>query len=251
MTASCLYVGEVTHHRLQPVEHRLRYRLFQIFLDLDEASALSARSRIFGFNRPRLLSFYERDHGDGSAVPLKVQIEARVRGAGFAAGGAVRVLCLPRVLGYVFNPITLYFCDDEHGALSALVYEVNNTFGNRTFYILPASGEPIRQSNAKTMHVSPFMDMDLDYHFALGRPAEGFGIIIRVTRGSKLVLTASFHGRRKPFTDAALLRVWAGHPFLTLKVIAGIHWEALKLWRKGLKFRPNPHARKDMISPSA
>ena len=251
MTASCLYIGEVTHHRRLPVEHRLRYRLFQLFLDLDEAPRLSAGNRLFGFNRAALLSFHERDHGDGSAVPLKIQIEARVRQAGFAAGGAVRVLCLPRVLGYVFNPITLYFCDDDQGALSAVVYEVNNTFGNRTFYVLPASGEPIRQSDAKTMHVSPFMDMDLDYHFALGRPAERFGITIRVARGSELLLTASFHGRRKLFTDAVLLRVWAGHPLLTLKVIAGIHWEALKLWRKGLKFRPNPHARKGMISPSA
>jgi DUF1365 family protein len=233
------------------VVHALRYRLFQIFLDLDEAPALGAGSRIFGFNRAALLSFREGDHGDGSDAPLKAQIEARVEAAGLKAGGAVRVLCLPRVLGFVFNPITVYFCHDGGEALSAVIYEVNNTFGNRIFYVLPASGQPIRQSVAKAMHVSPFMDMDLDYDFTLGRPAEGFGITIRVARDGELVLTASFHGRRKPFTDAALLRAWAGHPLLTLKVVAGIHWEALKLWRKGLKFRTNPHATKGMVSPPA
>jgi DUF1365 family protein len=233
------------------VVHALRYRLFQIFLDLDEGPPLGAASRIFGFNRPALLSFRETDHGDGSEGPLKAQIEARVEAAGLAAGGAVRVFCLPRVLGFVFNPITVYFCHDAAGALSAMVYEVNNTFGNRTFYVLPAAGETVRHRAAKAMHVSPFMDMDLDYDFALDQPGDKFGITIRVARGEELLLTASFHGRRKPFTDGALLRAWASHPLLTLKVVAGIHWEALKLWRKGLKFRSNPHADKGMVSRPA
>lgn len=250
MTVSCLYVGEVTHTRVQPVAHALRYRLFQIFLDLDEAPGLSAKSRVFGFNRSALLSFREGDHGDGTLDGLKLQIERRVAAAGLPIGGAVRVLCLPRVLGFVFNPITVYFCDDDHGRLSAVVYEVNNTFGNRTFYALPAAEGAIRQSAAKAMHVSPFMDMDLDYAFLLGRPAEKFGITIRVSRGADLMLTAAFHGERMPFTDAALLRVWAGHPALTFKVVVGIHWEALKLWRKGLKFRPNPHRNKGVVQPS-
>lgn len=251
MTQSCLYVGEVTHKRVRPVVHALRYRLFQIFLDLEEAPGLSAASRVFGFNRAALLSFHERDHGDGTGGGLKGQIEGRVAAAGLAAGGAVRVLCLPRVFGFVFNPITLYFCDDEQGALSAVVYEVNNTFGNRTFYVLPAGKKPIRHGAVKVMHVSPFMDMDLNYDFALGQPAEDFGITIRVAQGEQLILSASFHGRRRPFTDTALVKVWASHPALTLKVVAGIHWEALKLWRKGMKFRSNPHVAKGVISPRA
>lgn len=243
MTASCLYIGEVTHHRLRPVDHRLRYRLFQIFLDLDEAPALSARSRLFGFNRGRLLSFHECDHGDGSDVPLKAQIEARVRDAGFPTGGPVRVLCLPRVLGYVFNPLTLYFCGDGEGGLSAIVYEVNNTFGGRTFYVLPASqAARIEHGARKAMHVSPFLDMDLDYAFSIGHPAERLGISIRVMRADEVVLAAAFAGARRSFHDRELLAAWLRHPMLTAKVIAAIHWEALKLWRKGLKFHPNPHA---------
>lgn len=247
MTASCLYVGEVTHRRVQPVTHALRYRLFQIFLDLDEADALGARSRVFGFNRRGLLSFHERDHGDGSETPLKAQIADRVAAAGLATGGAVRVLCLPRVLGFVFNPLTVYLCDDPGGSLGAVVYEVNNTFGNRTFYVLPAGTVPIRHGVAKAMHVSPFMDMDLDYAFQLGRPSERFAITIRVLRDGALVMSAAFHGKRRAFTDAALLKAWATQPLLTLKVVAGIHWEALKLWRKGMRLRKNPHSTKGLV----
>lgn len=248
MTASCLYVGEVTHRRVQPVVHALRYKLFQIFLDLDEASEIGRASRLFGFNRPGLLSFHERDHGDGSQTPLKAQIEQRLEVAGMASGGAVRVLCLPRVLGFVFNPITLYLCHAADGDLSAVVYEVNNTFGNRTFYVLPAAGEPVRHSVAKGMHVSPFMDMDLEYAFQLGRPSERFGITIRVMHGDELMMSATFHGERRPFADRALLKAWMGQPWLTMKVVAGIHWEALKLWRKGMRLRKNPHARRGLIS---
>ena len=247
MTVSCLYVGAVTHRRMRPVAHALRYRLFQLYLDLDEAQAVTRKSWVLGFNRPRLMSFHERDHGDSSQTPLKLQIEARVTAAGLATGGAVRVLCMPRILGFVFNPITLYMCHAISGELTAVVYEVNNTFGNRTFYVLPAA-TPIRHGAAKAMHVSPFMDMDLDYDFALGQPGETFGITIRVGQGGETLLVAAFQGARRPLTDTSLLRVWASHPLLTFKVVAGIHWEALKLWRKGMRLRKNPHATRGLLT---
>jgi DUF1365 family protein len=244
MTASCLYIGDVTHKRMRPKVHALHYRLFQVFLDLDEAKPLSDASLVFGFNQPRLLSFYERDHGDGSTTPLKAQIEARVRAAGYAAGGPIRVLCLPRVLGFVFNPITVYFCHGPHWNLSAIVYEVNNTFGDRICYVLPADGSAVIEHGApKAMHVSPFMDMDHDYDFLLNEPGDRFSMAIHVRRGDQLWLTAGFSGERRPFTDPALLAAWARHPLLTVKVVAGIHWEALKIWRKGIKYRPKPHGR--------
>ena len=247
MTVSCLYVGAVTHRRMRPVVHALCYRLFQLYLDLDEAKTVARKSLILGFNRPRLMSFYERDHGDGSVTPLKSQIESRVAAAGLPTGGAVRVLCMPRILGFVFNPITLYMCHAISGELTAVVYEVNNTFGNRTFYVLPA-GAPIRHATAKAMHVSPFMDMDLDYDFALGAPGETFGITIRVGHGEETLLVAAFQGARRPLTDASLLKTWAAHPLLTFKVVAGIHWEALKLWRKGMRLRKNPHAARGLVT---
>jgi len=242
--ASALYVGEVTHRRMRPKVHALRYRIFQIYLDLDEAPNLSSGSLVFGFNRPRLLSFRERDHGDGSTTPLKAQIEARAAAAGFAIGGPVRVLCMPRVLGIVFNPISTWFVHGPDGRLSCILYEVNNTFGDRTIYALPAGGDDvIEHSTPKAMHVSPFMDMDHDYDFLLNEPGERFSIAIHVRRADVLWLSAAFSGERRPFTDRALLKAWAAHPLLTLKVVAGIHWEALKIWRKGVGYRPKPHGK--------
>lgn len=243
MTVSAIYRGEVTHRRLRPKVHALRYRIFQIYLDLDEAPQLSRTRRLFGFDRAALLSLHQKDHGDGSATPLKTQMERRVAAEGLAVGGPVRMLCLPRVLGFVFNPISLYFCHDASGALSAIVYEVNNTFGDRHCYVLPADAAArIRvQATRKALHVSPFMDMDHDYHFAVEEPGEGFTLRIQVRRGEEVWLTTGFSGRRAEFTDRELLGAWLSHPLVTLKVVAAIHWEALKIWRKGIGYRPRPH----------
>lgn len=244
MTASALYTGKVTHLRLRPKVHALAYRVFQIFLDLDEARSLSQGLRLFGFNRPALLSFHEGDHGDGSELSLKAQITARVAAAGLAAGGPVRVLTMPRVLGFVFNPITLYFVHDAGGALTAVVHEVNNTIGGRIFYVLPAKGGGlITQHTGKQMYVSPFMDMDYGYDFQLAEPAETFALAIHMKRGSELWLTAGFDGERREFSDRALFLAWLSHPLLTLKVVAAIHFEALRLWLKGIKYRSPPKAK--------
>ena len=151
MTVSGVYVGEVGHRRLKPKTHTLRYRIFNLYLDLDEAPGLSRRSRLFGFNRAALLAFHERDHGDGSNRPLKAQIAARVADAGFETGGAIRVLALPRVLGYAFNPITLFFCHGPDGALNAIVHQVNNTFGNLPSKKFLASLR--RHARANTTHI--------------------------------------------------------------------------------------------------
>jgi hypothetical protein len=242
MTASALYLGRVTHRRLTPRTHALAYRIFQLYLDLDEAEGLCARSRLFGFNRPGLLSVHEADHGDGTAGPLKAQIERKVAAQGFATGGAVRMLALPRVLGYAFNPITLYFCHAADGRLTAVVHQVNSTFGERCFYVLPAGEGVIRQGADKRMHVSPFMEMDHAYRFRLSQPAERFDLAIEVVRGETVFLTAGFNAERRAFSDAELLKAWLRHPLVTLKVIGGIHWEALKLWLKGVPLRGAPKA---------
>jgi DUF1365 family protein len=243
-TVSALYDGVVTHKRMRPAVHALSYRIFQIYLDLDEAPHLSSGSLVFGYNRPRLLSFYERDHGDGSKTPLKSQMQARAAAAGFATGGAVRVLCMPRVLGLVFNPISIWFIHSVDGPLSCVLYEVNNTFGDRTIYALPAGGDDlVEHSTPKAMHVSPFMDMEHDYDFLLNEPGDRFSIAIHVRRGDALWLTAGFSGKRRAFSDRELLKTWMAHPLLTLKVVAGIHWEALKIWRKGVGYRAKPHGK--------
>ena len=241
MSPSAIYRGVLSHRRLLPRPHALRYRIFQLFIDLDVAPAASRTLRLLGFNRPALLAFYERDHGDGSDRALKDQITDRVLAAGLAAGGPVQAFCMPRVLGFVFNPITHYFVHDRAGALSAVVHEVNNTVGGRCFYVLPA-GAPkrISQTCAKRMYVSPFMDMDYVYDFTLAEPAQTFAVGIRMTRAGALWLTANFAGERRELTDREILLAWLAHPLLTLKVVAAIHWEALRLWIKGIGYRPPP-----------
>lgn len=239
-----LYRGEVVHTRRKPVAHRLRYRMSQVRFDLDEGPSLDQANRLFGFNRAGLISFHERDHGDGSATPLKRQIERLAEARGHAVGGPIEVLCMPRVFGFAFNPITIYLCHDAGQRRSAVVYEVNNTFGDRTAYVLGPDGDPaVLQSTRKTMHVSPFMAMDHEYDFHIRDSDDAFSIAIAVRRADEVWLAASFAGRASPFTDAGILALVARDPLATFKVVAAIHFEALKLRLKGLPFLRKPHGR--------
>ncbi|MBE7219440.1 MAG: DUF1365 family protein [Caulobacteraceae bacterium] len=239
-------MGEVRHRRRRPRVHALRYRIFMLLLDLDELPALDRRLRLFSLDRFNLFGLRPRDHGDGSATPLRAQVERRLAQAGVGFdGGPVRLLCLPRVLGYVFNPLSLYFCHRRDGALAAIVYEVSSTFGERHSYVIPAgdlSGALVRQRADKRLHVSPFLDMDLSYAFRVAPPGERLGVIVDTCDRDGVILHASFHGERRPLTDATLIRAFCTHPLLTLKVTLGIHWEALKLIAKGLRLRGGPPA---------
>ncbi len=242
MTHSALYHGTVTHHRIRPVAHALRYRIFLLLLDLDEAASLGRRLRWFGFDRPGFASFWQKDHGAGTAAGLRGWIDAQLTKAGLPASGAVRVLCMPRVLGHAFNPLTVFFSHAPGGTLQALIYEVNNTFGQRHAYVLPVHGSeaPIRHECAKMFHVSPFMAMDLRYQFRVAAPGERCAVFITASDKDGPVLSAAFTGRRQALTDTALARAVLRMPLLGAKVLVGIHWEALKLWLKGLKLRPAP-----------
>lgn len=245
-TASALYRGTVVHRRHKPAPHRLAYSVFMLLLDLDELPALARRSRLFAHNRFAPLAFYDRDHGDGSGAPLRPQIEARLAAAGIdIAGGPIRVLCLPRVLGYVFNPLSVFYCYRPDGSLAAVLYEVSNTFGERHGYLLPATAGSdglIRQACPKRFHVSPFIGMEAHYAFRLLPPGERVAVAIHETDAEGPLLDASFTGRRAPLTERTLASVLLRFPLLTLKVIAAIHWEALKLWRKGVPLHPRPPA---------
>jgi len=247
MTASCLYDAVVVHQRMRPVTHRLRYRVLTLLLDLDEVPALARRLWLFSHNRANLISFHDRDHGAGTPSGLRGWVEARLREGGIVPdGGAIRLLCMPRVFGHAFNPLSVFFCHDRDGALAAVLYEVNNTFGQRHSYLMavPDQARPLRQSCDKCFYVSPFLPMDLTYHFRVDPPGEAVSIAIAADGADGRMLSATLHGRRKPLSDAALLAGVAGMQILGLKVIAGIHWEALKLWRKGLRLhhRPPPPA---------
>ena len=242
---SALYPGVVHHARLKPQRHKLRYRIFNLFLDLDELPQLAQRLRLFGYNRASLLSFHDRDHGDRSGAPLRAWVENELAAANIAFdGGPIRLLCMPRVLNHVFNPISLYFCYARDGALVAIVHEVNNTFGESHAYVLradaPDAAGVITQSCDKRFYVSPLQPMALAYEFRILPPGDQATTAITVRNAQGPVLTASFHGQRQPLTDRALFAQWLAHPLLSLKVLAGIHWEALLIWLKGGKFHVNP-----------
>lgn len=238
---SALYVGTVVHRRVRPVRHHLSYRVFSVLVDLDELPLLNARLRRFGHNRRRAVGFFDRDHGPADGTALKPWIARQLDAAGIAAGGPVRILCFPRLFGYVFNPLSVWFCHATDGALSAVLYEVRNTFGQSHSYLIPAAVGAdglVRQSCEKRFFVSPFMDMETTYNFRVRPPGDRVAIGIHQTDAGGAVLHASLVADRAPLTDAALTDALWRHPLMTIKVMAGIHWEALQLWRKGLRLLP-------------
>lgn len=242
MTQSALYAGHVAHMR--PGKHRLRYRVFMLALDLDELPAIDAKLRHFALNRRALLAHFDRDHGERKDAPLRPQIEARLRDAGIMwDGGRVVLLAMPRLMNYVFNPLSVYFCYRRDGSLAALVHEVKNTFGEQHFYVLPPCDTPngvpkgvVVQACDKHFFVSPFLEQDLRYEFNITPPSERAIIAMTVKRGKDVALTASFAGDRHELTDANILRAVARNPLMTLAVIFGIHWEASRMWFKGVRY---------------
>ncbi|CAA2141299.1 DUF1365 domain-containing protein [Hyphomicrobium sp. ghe19] len=234
---SALYQGSVMHRRVRPVTHVLRYRVFWLLLDLDEIDALSRTLRLFSRNRFNALSFHDRDHGDGGPTSLGEQIEEHLRKANIRAEGKILLLTMPRILGYVFNPLSLYFCHDASGQLKAIVYEVHNTFGERHSYVIPVEGSSatIDQRCDKIFYVSPFLSMDLRYAFRVVPPGDRINVAIRGYDNLGLMIVTALSGVRRSLTDRALLSALLAFPFLTLKVVAAIHWHALQLYLKGLK----------------
>jgi uncharacterized protein len=243
---SALYVGSVSHRRLRPRRHSLRYRVFWILFDLDEIDDLPKTLRLFSRNRFNALSLYDADHGDSSSTSLRAQVALHLAQAGIDCnGGKIQLLCMPRIFGYGFNPLSIYFCYDATTALRAIVYEVHNTFGERHSYLIPAQGHAskgggIDQQCEKAFHVSPFMEMAMTYRFRLTRPHERVTVAITAADKDGVILTATLKGNRRALTDAALLRVILTHPLLTLKVVGAIHWHALRLLLNGARLRPHP-----------
>jgi DUF1365 family protein len=240
---SALYVGRVRHHRFRPRPHALSYRVYWMLLDLDEVDALTRKLRFFSRNRFNLYGFRDTDYGDRSGRSLQAQIAEALAAAGIDwDGGAVRLLTMPRILGYAFNPLSTYFCHRRDGSLCATVYEVHNTFGEIHSYVAPIDGatSPLRQEAAKVFHVSPFMGLAMRYAFQVQPPDERVSVSIDGSDEDGRLIAATMSGERRALGDAALLRLLFSHPLLTLKVTAAIHWHALRLLAKRIPWRPHP-----------
>jgi DUF1365 family protein len=251
---SALYRGGVMHRRLRPRAHQLNYRVFWLLLDLAEIDGLDRRLRLFSRNRFNLLSFHDRDHGDGSGTALRPQIEDFLMRAGIdIGGGPIRLLTMPRVLGYVFNPISLYYCHQADGRLAAMVYEVTSTFGVRHAYVIPVPSEDqaaglIRQGAAKALYVSPFMGMEMDYVFRGHAPGQRLDLTIDGLDAEGVLITAAMSGERRPLQDRQLWAAALALPLMTLKVMVAIHWEALKLWLKGVRLTRQPPPARESVT---
>ena len=240
---SALYVGRVRHHRFRQKQHSLSYGVFWMLLDLDEIDGLAARLRLFSRNRFNLYSFRDADYGDRSGRALRAQVEETLASAGIACDhGAIRLLTMPRILGYAFNPISTYFCYGRDGSLLATIYEVHNTFGEIHSYVAPAGADaaPLRQSARKAFHVSPFMGLSMRYAFKVEPPERRVALAIDGYDDDGRLIATSLFGVRHELGDATLLRLLVTHPLLTLKVTAGIHWHALRLLAKRIRWQPHP-----------
>jgi DUF1365 family protein len=229
--------------------HRFVYRVFSILIDLDRLQEASEASLLFSVNRLNVISFHERDHGPGDGSSLRLHVDKLLKECGLAVEGSrVLLLSYPRVFGFVFNPLAVYYVFGADGTLTALVYEVRNTFGERHTYPVLVGSEDVsaagvRHRLRKAFHVSPFLGMQAWYHFSLKAPGDELRLRILATDEDGPLLATGFAGRRRVLSTRTVLAVLRDMPLMTLKVLAGIHWEALRLWMKGLPVYRHPRIR--------
>jgi len=235
---SCIYNGIVKHRRFKPIEHSLNYRTFSILLDLDEIENLAKSISIFSLNKFNIFSFYNRDHGARDGSSLKDWVKKNLKKFNISNNiTTIKLLCYPRVFGYVFNPLSIFYCYEKND-LKAIFYEVKNTFNEQHTYIFKIkNNEKIEQKCKKKFYVSPFMDMETYYNFKLINPKEKLSIFIRQTDEEETVLTATQTGDKKEFSFNQLLINFFKYPLMTIKIISSIHYEAFFLWKKGAVFR--------------
>lgn len=241
--AATLYAGPVMHQRLRPVGHRFTYSVYSLLIDIDRLDEANRLSPLLGVEAPGLLSFRASDHLREGAKDLRRQADEWYREALPNASLPARwlLLCYPRMFGWVFNPISVWFAFDGNDTPLMLVYDVRNTYGGRHAYLAPVKGGEIseagiRQAGEKRLHVSPFLGPDLTYRFRIMPPGKAVKLRIHETEKGEPLFDATFTGRARTVTTASLLRYLAAVPFLPFKVYAAIHWEAFRLWLKGVRF---------------
>lgn len=245
--AVSLYPGQVMHARMKPRAHRFAYEVASLLIDLDRLDEADRASPLFRVGRRAAVSFRPTDHGAGDG-DLRGHVDRLLAQAGLPERAArVLLLCYPRWLGYAFNPLAVYYAYAADGALAAVIYEVRNTFGERHTYVARVedgemSEAGLRQERAKLFYVSPFLGQDMRYRFRLKPPGDTLAVRILETDAQGPILAASFFGRREALTTRNLARALLRMPLMTVKVMAAIHWEAARLWLKGIRFHARPPA---------
>lgn len=251
---SCFYECDVFHRRLRPKQHEFLYRVFYFLLDLGELDEAARRLKIFSVNRPNLYSLRDEDHFqyEGRVRPIAQNVREFLERSGcpLEDGGSIRMLCFPRMLGYVFNPVTLYFCHNADGTPHTAVVEVGNTFRELKPYLVPrTAGGPcdFEIRVPKHYYVSPFSPVDLDFHFRFHLPDGRLRVFIDDHDAEGKVLISTLTGRRRELNFANLLKFTAKFPLITLKVIWLIHWQAFRLWLKRIPFFRKETRKEDQL----
>ena len=237
MTSS-IYNGTVIHKRFKPKVHFFKYKVFSLLIDLSELNVLEKKINFFSHNSFNLISFFDKDHGerDGSSLIDWVKKNLKENNITFE-DIKIKLLCYPRILGYVFNPLSVFYVYDKKDDLISILYEVKNTFGEQHTYIFKVKNNNILQhSCSKKFHVSPFIEMNCNYFFKILKPGEKISVIIDQYQSNEKLLYASQDGNRGDFTNTELIKSYLKHPLMTFKIISAIHFEAFKLWAKGIRF---------------
>jgi uncharacterized protein len=240
-----IFIGDVYHKRHTPFIHDFKYRVFSLWVNLDDLDNSRPSPKYFSFNRWNILSLHKKDHGPRNGTSIRTWIESAAKEKDIdIEDGKIYMMCFPRVLGYVFNPLTVYFCYNRDGVLTALLHQVKNTFGEQHGYLLAVTNnsKTIKQDTSKIFHVSPFIQMDSHYYFHVKEPTQkGFSIAIHQTIPTGKMLTATWTGNHAlDLNSKNILKVFFTIPLMTIKIILTIHMQALKLWLKGAKFIKSP-----------
>ena len=234
---SKIYTGKVIHKRFKPKEHYFKYNVFSLLIDLNELEEINKYIKFFSYNKFNIISFYDKDHGDRDGSSIKLWVKKNLRNIGIMTEDiSIKLLCYPRIFGYVFNPLSTYFIYNKHSELISIFYEVKNTFGEQHTYIFKAQDEKTVQNKCtKKFYVSPFIEMDCEYHFKTLNPREQLSVVINQNDKDGKLLFASQDGISKDFNNKNLILSYLTHPLMTFKIIGAIHYEAFKLWAKRIK----------------
>ena len=238
INSSCIYNGQVIHKRFKPKEHFFKYKVFSLLLDLSELNLLDRELKIFSYNKFNILSFYDIDHGPRDGTSLISWVKENLNNNNINSKEIkIKLLCYPRVWGYIFNPLSIFFVYDKNSNLISILYEVKNTFGEQHTYVfkIDKNNQLLEHSCKKKFHVSPFIEMNCLYYFKILKPTDKLSVVINQNDDGGKLLFASQDGLKNELNNKNLMISYISNPLMSFKIIGAIHFEALKLWIKGIK----------------